>query len=150
MAVGMESSDDEFGIVAAEPCFDKGVFQNGYLMHELAFACNDIPPLPHFFATIRMVCLEDSCMVRVSFVACRWRSWSGCACGSSETRSCNALLLASKLCLNLFPSLASGSFVFFHSGNIRSKRQRFLFLRTQLSAPRRESTWLIESLPLAT
>ena len=47
MAVGMESSDDEFGILAAEPCLDKGVFQNGYLMHDLAFACNDIPPLPH-------------------------------------------------------------------------------------------------------
>ena len=47
MAVGMGSSDDEFGILAAEPCLDKGVFQNGYLMHDLAFACNDIPPLPH-------------------------------------------------------------------------------------------------------
>ena len=52
MAVGMESSDDEFGILAAEPCLDKGVFQNGYLMHELAFACNDISPLPHVSFTL--------------------------------------------------------------------------------------------------
>ena len=44
VAVGMESSDDEFGILEDERCIDKGVFQNRYLLDELVFACSDVPP----------------------------------------------------------------------------------------------------------
>ena len=43
VAVGLERSDDEFGILEEERCIDKGVFQNRYFLHELVVACSDIP-----------------------------------------------------------------------------------------------------------
>ena len=47
VAVGMETSDDEFGLLNDERCIDEGVFQNLYPLHELMFACSDILPRPH-------------------------------------------------------------------------------------------------------
>ena len=46
VAVGMESSDDEFGVLSDERCVDEGVFRSRYLLHELVFACSDILPRP--------------------------------------------------------------------------------------------------------
>ena len=47
VAVGMESSGEEFGILEDERCTYKGVFQNRCLVHESVLACDDIPPRPH-------------------------------------------------------------------------------------------------------
>ena len=57
-----------------------------------------------------------------------------------------ALLLAQQQCFNQSPILASGSFVFFESGSIRSIGCLLLFLCTRLSSPHRERTRLLESL----
>ena len=46
--VGMESSDDEFGILEDERCIDTGAFKNRNFLHELVFACMNPAPLrPH-------------------------------------------------------------------------------------------------------
>ena len=57
-----------------------------------------------------------------------------------------ALLLAHQQCFNQSPNLASGSFVLFESGSIRSIGCLLLFLCTRLSSPHRERTRLLESL----
>ena len=52
LAVSMEESVDEFRILADERCIDKGVFPNRSLLHELVFACDDIPPRPRISFTL--------------------------------------------------------------------------------------------------
>ena len=44
MAVVMEISDDEFGILEDERCIHTGIFQSRYLLHELVFGCSHPPP----------------------------------------------------------------------------------------------------------
>ena len=76
LAVGMEESVDEFRTLEDERCIDKGVFPNRSLLHELVFACDDIPPRPRISFTLLTqsdwCCLEDSCKVRGGLVACCW------------------------------------------------------------------------------
>ena len=69
MAVGTESSDDEFGILENERCVDKGVF--------------------HLFSilTDRLVCFENSRKVRSGFAACRRNTENGCARDLNVARS---------------------------------------------------------------
>ena len=52
VAVGMESSDDEFGSLEDERCIDKGALQNPSLLHELVVASNDIPLRPFVSLTL--------------------------------------------------------------------------------------------------
>ena len=83
-AVGLESSDDEFGILQDERCIDTGVFPKRYLLHESVFACSDPPPLrPHISFTIltqtdRCAC-ENSGSMRGGSAACCGDHESGCA-----------------------------------------------------------------------
>ena len=76
VAVGTESSDDEFGVLV-----DEGVFPNRYFF-ERRSACPQRYPATatrqlRSFETGRMVCPEDSRKVRSSAVACRRRYGRG-------------------------------------------------------------------------
>ena len=62
LAVGMEESVDEFRILEDERCIDKGVFSNRSLLHELVFACDDIPPRPRVSFTL--LTHSDWCALR--------------------------------------------------------------------------------------
>ena len=62
-ATGLESSDDEYGILEDERCIDTGVFQQRCFLHELVFACSQLPPQqPRISCTL--LTQADWCAVR--------------------------------------------------------------------------------------
>ena len=81
MAAGMESSDDEFGILQDERCTDTGRFQERYLLHELVQQPSAAAATrqPRHLASSRLERFEDRGPVRSGSLASCQDFESGCA-----------------------------------------------------------------------
>ena len=84
VAVGVGSSDDEFWSSQRRTMHRRKCLPKSSLSARISVCLQRHPPTAmcefQTFETTRMVCLEDGREVRISFVACRWRCGSECAC----------------------------------------------------------------------